>query len=66
MHIYHIFAVVIKTKEFKSMFTQFTKRCMQIVYGLTYWYSIEKCIGSVLLKRIVNVCLKHIGNIWLI
>ena len=74
MHIYHIFAVVIKTKEFKSMFTQYKKRCMQIAYGSTYWYSNEKCIGSVLLKRIgnvwlkhfVNVWLKHIGNIWLI
>ena len=68
MHIYHIFAVVIKTKEFKNMFTQFIKICMHIAYGSTYWYSIEKRIGSVWLKRIGNIWLKRtcIGSIRLI
>ena len=65
MHIYHIFAVVIKTKEFKNMFTQFRKIYMHIGYGLTYWYIIEKRIGSVWLKRIGNVWLKCIGSVWL-
>ena len=62
MHIYHIFAVVIKTKEFKNMSTQFKKICMHIAYGWTYWYSIENQIGSAWLKRIGNVWLKRIGN----
>ena len=62
-----IFAVVIKTKEFKNMFTQFNKLCMHIpvAYGSTYWYSIEKRIGSVWLKHIGNVWLKRIGREWL-
>ena len=46
MHIYHIFAVLIKTKEFKNMFTQFKKICMHIAY-------MDRHIGIVLKNILV-------------
>ena len=49
-----------KDKIIKKMLTQFKKICMHIVYGSTYWYMIEKRIGSVWLKRIGYVWLKRI------
>ena len=66
MHIYRLFTVVIKTKEFKNMFTQFKKICIHIAYGSTYWYSIDTRIGCICSKRIGNVWLQRIGNVWLI
>ena len=55
MHIYHLFTAVIKTKEFKHMFTQFKKICMHM----------DRHIGICIEKRIGCIWLKRIGNGWL-
>ena len=66
MPIYHLFAVVIKTKEFrKHVYTIQEKICMHIAYGSTYWYNIVKRIGCIWLKRIGDVWLQRIGFVCL-
>ena len=70
MHVYHIIAVVIKTKKIKNMFTQFKKICMcKCLIGIAYWKLIVspllKCMVSIWLKCMVSVWLQHIVSIWL-
>ena len=59
MHIYHLFTVVINTKEFKNIFAQFKKICMHLDRHMGI--CIEKRIGCIWLKRIGNGWLQRIG-----
>ena len=63
MHIHHIFAVAIKTKEFKNMLHNSRNMHAYNIYGSTYWYNIEKRIGSNCIKCIGYVWLKRIGSV---